>query len=496
MRTDEHTPLRRGLTLWEAVGISVALMAPSMAVNINPQGTAASVGRAVPLAFVLATAGVLLVAYTFVRLCRHYHHAGSVYGFVGATLGPRAGVVAGWALLGTYTCYGVVTAMATGIFGSEFLAELGLWPDRPRWAGFAVGALALAGVLALAITPVRRGARVLLAVEGATVLLILVISLIVLVRLLDGTAPGGRRFTLEVFSVEPGTGTSTLFLGVVFGFLSFAGFEAAATLGEEARYPRRDIPRAILGTAVLGGVFFVFVTAVEMMGFGTDTQGVAAFVGSGSLLGDLGSRYVAAWTGTAVTLGAAVSAFGCSLACAVGASRLLFAFGRDGIVPPRAALISPRRGTPHVAAVTVVAGMAVIVVVCAAVFGAAPFEVFTWAATVGTLILLVAYALATVGVIRLLFLGGVRRVPAWEAVIPVLALFLLAYTLYRNVVPYPTGAARWFPVVCGWWLLTAVVLVLARPDATRRAGERLAEGLTGTAAAPARHAAAAPPPAR
>jgi amino acid transporter len=311
-----------------------------------------------------------------------------------------------------------------------------------------------------------------------------------------GGAPGGGHFTLDVFTFTPDAGLSGVFLGAVFGFLSFAGFEAAATLGEEARYPRRDIPRAILGTAVLGGVFFVFVTAVEMMGFGTDTQGVAAFVGSGSLLGDLGSRYVAAWTGTAVTLGAAVSAFGCSLACAVGASRLLFAFGRDGIVPPRAALISPRRGTPHVAAVTVVAGMAVIVVVCAAVFGAAPFEVFTWAATVGTLILLVAYALATVGVIRLLFLGGVRRVPAWEAVIPVLALFLLAYTLYRNVVPYPTGAARWFPVVCGWWLLTAVVLVLARPDATRRAGERLAEGLTGTAAAPARHAAAAPPPAR
>ena len=71
-------------------------MAPSMAANINPQGRRPCVGRAVPLAFLLAAVAVLLVAYVFVRLCQYYQHAGSVYAFVGATLGPRAGVVAGW----------------------------------------------------------------------------------------------------------------------------------------------------------------------------------------------------------------------------------------------------------------------------------------------------------------------------------------------------------------------------------------------------------------
>jgi amino acid transporter len=384
--------------------------------------------------------------------------------------------VAGWALLGTYTCYGVVTSMAAGIFGADFLHRVGVWPAPPPWAGFVVGGLALAGVLALTIEPVRRGTRVLLTVEAVTVLLILAITAVVLVRLLAGTAPGGRTFTLDVFTVAPGTGMSTLFLGVVFGFLSFAGFEAAATLGEEARDPRRDIPRAILGTAVFGGVYFVVVTAVEMMGFGTDPAGVAAFVGSGSLLGDLGTRYVGPWVGTAVTLGAAVSAFGCCLACAVAASRLLYAFGRDGVAPARTARVSPRRGTPYVAALTVVGGMVTIVVVCAAVFRARPFDVFTWSATIGTLILLVAYALATVGVFRLLFLSGELRAPGWQAAIPVLALGLLGYTLYRNVVPYPTGAAAWFPVVCAGWLLAAVGFVLARPEVTRRAGERLTTG--------------------
>src|SRR2546421_7489783 len=111
--------LRRTLSVWQAVGLSVALMAPSMAANINPQGTATFVVRAVPLAFLLAAVGVLLVAYGFVRLCQYFHHAGSVYAFVAATLGARTGLVSGFALFGTDCFYGVVTSTAAGIFGTD-----------------------------------------------------------------------------------------------------------------------------------------------------------------------------------------------------------------------------------------------------------------------------------------------------------------------------------------------------------------------------------------
>ena len=121
----------------------------------------------------------------------------------------------------------------------------------------------------------------LLVIEGTTVALILIVSVVILIRLATGTAPNGNTLDFSVFSVPGGTGTSALFLGVVFGFLSFAGFEAAATLGEEAQEPRRNIPRAILGVAIFGGLYYVFVTAIEVMGFGTDKQGVADFIASG-----------------------------------------------------------------------------------------------------------------------------------------------------------------------------------------------------------------------
>jgi amino acid transporter len=477
--------LARSLSVWQAVGLSVALMAPSMAANINPQGTAGTVGRAVPLAFLLAAVGVLLVAYGFVRLCQYFHHAGSVYAFVGATLGPRTGLASGFGLLGTYCFYGVVTSSATGIFGTAFLQEVGIWPNPPSWAPFLLAGVALMGALALTIVPAKRGTSVLLSVEGATVALILVVSAIVLVRLLSGNVPAdapspGAGFTLDVFTVAPGTDLSAVFLGVVFGFLSFAGFEAAATLGEEARNPRRDIPRAILGTAVFGGIYFVVVTAIEMMGFGTDDAGVAAFASSPSLLGDLGRSYIAGWVGDVITLGAAISAFGCCLACVVGASRLTYAFARDTRRDPARAgglAATTPAGTPAVAAIVVTAVMALIQLVCAVFFNAEAFDTFLWSGTIGTLILLVAYVLTTIGAIRLVFVQ--RRMPAvprWQVVVPVLALVVLGYTLYRNVSPYPSyddGPAFWFPIVAGGWLLAGVIAVLVAPAMAQRAGAAL-----------------------
>ena len=78
--------------------------------------------------------------------------------------------------------------------------------------------------------------------------------------------------------------------------------------------------------------------------------------------------------------------------------------------------------------------------------GLAPFDLFVAAATVGTLILLLVYALATIGAAKLLFFSGERRVAAWEVVVPFLALVVIGYTLFRNVYPYPTDAAAWYPI--------------------------------------------------
>ncbi|MGH3471190.1 MAG: APC family permease [Nocardioidaceae bacterium] len=467
--TEVKSGLRKNLSVWQAVGISVALMAPSMAANINPQGTAGLVGRATPLAFFLAAIAVLLIAYVFVRLCQYYRHAGSVYVFAGATLGPRAGAVAGLGLMGTYIFYALVTSSAAGIFGSAFLDDVNVWNHQPWWAGFLVGGVALLLALVLTILPARGTTTSLLTIEGLTVLLIVVIGIVALVKMLAGTAPGDAHFTTAVFEVEPGTSSSTLFLGIIFGLLSFAGFEAAATLGEEAHNPRRDIPRAILGTAIFGGIYFTVITAIEMMAFGTGKHGVANFIHSPALMGDIGTSYIASWVGQAITLGAAISAFACCLACVVGAARLMFAVARDLSSARNPLAQTSSFGTPAAAAVVVVVIVAAIAAICAGLFNAHPFDTFLWSGTIGTLILLVAYVLATLGCIKLVFIDRRLPVPMWQLVIPIAALAMLCYTIYRNVFPYPTsGPARWFPVVAFGWVVLVAVIMLLVPGLARR----------------------------
>jgi amino acid transporter len=98
---EEAAGLRRELRFWEAIALSIAIMAPTAAMALNGTVPAQLVGQAVPLAFIFATVGVIFVSYAFIRLSGYFSHAGSVYAFSGITLGPRAGFFSGWALLGT-----------------------------------------------------------------------------------------------------------------------------------------------------------------------------------------------------------------------------------------------------------------------------------------------------------------------------------------------------------------------------------------------------------
>src|SRR5262249_26182837 len=114
--------LHRELHFFETTSVSAGVMAPTLAMSVPGVAAAAALGRAAPLAFAVAALGVGLVAYGFVRLAGEFSHAGSVYGFVGNTLGPRPGFLAGWALLGPYLVFPPVSVMGVALFGRAFLA--------------------------------------------------------------------------------------------------------------------------------------------------------------------------------------------------------------------------------------------------------------------------------------------------------------------------------------------------------------------------------------
>jgi amino acid transporter len=466
--------LRRELRFWEAIALSIGIMAPTAAMALNGEGVAAHVGQAVPLAFLISAILVFLVAFGIMRLAGHYSHAGSVYAFTGATLGPRAGFFSGWALLGTYLSFTVASTAEVGLFLAQFANGTGIWSGS-EWIWIALAAALGVGVLAY--SDIKITTRTLLSIEAVSVLLITVLMVVIFVKLATGSVPGNQSYTSDVFSLPSGTSSSALGLGVVLAFLSWGGFEGAAALGEETNEPRREIPRAIRNAVIGAGIFYVLCMLAQTWGFGTDKSGVAAFVASSSPLGDLGTSYIGSWMGDLINLGAGVSAFASALGTATGASRILFAMGRDGFATQRLGTSSRRTGAPAAALVTVIVIAAAGLISMRAYGISDAVLAFFYPGTIGVLSMIVAYAVTNVGAGRMFLRDSRERL--WELVVPVVAIIVLIYVFYRNAVGqvYPFN---WFPWVVAAWLVVGFAIIMAVPGLASRIGANLtaAEGMS------------------
>jgi amino acid transporter len=460
--------LIRSVGLVGAIGVAVAGMAPTMAMNLNPQQLAEHVGSAVPVVFVLATIGITLIAWCFARLSSLYPNAGAAYRFAGETIGARTGFVAGWSLAGTYLAFGGVFVGAVTIFSSSVLASTGLWAS-PSADVIAVAATALLIVLALA--PVRRVTIILLVIELASVVAMVALSLDVV-----GSVDFGRLGVGAADLLWPADGVSgtQVALALSFALLSFAGFEQVTTLGEDALNPRREIPIALLGTAIIGGILYTLVTAAQIIGIFDMTGGMQAFEESEGLLQTLGNHYVSTAVGTTFEVFAMCSAFAGGLVVVVSTSRIVYAIARDLTPDGRFAQLSKTGDAPRLALIACSLAGLVEYIVLRVAFDASVQDVFFWAGTTGALLILIPYLLMCVGAgFSFWRVGGSRRL---EVVVPVLACALILYTLRASLFPLGEGAYAVIPFVVAGWVVIAVAIVVIRPGIV----ERIRTGLLAT----------------
>ena len=429
-------------------------MAPTLAMSVTGVAAASALGRAAPLAFAFAALGVGFVAYGFVRLAGEFSHAGSVYAFVGNTLGPRPGFLAGWALLGTYLVFPPVSMMGVAIFGRAFLDSTGLAHDVD-WYPLALAAWVVTWVLAA--RGVRPTTRSVLAFEVVSVCLILVLIGVIFWRVAAGTAPSGQTLSGRVFVLPTGVGVSALALASTAGFLAFAGFESAGSLGEESFAPTRMIPRAIVTAVAFGAVFYVACVTAQSLGFGINAAGVSAFRHSQAPLGELARRYVGTPLASLLDLGAVLSALGAALGGVTVAARMMFAFGRDGLASRRLSGVSAASGVPQRAlAVEMLLGLALLTAFRLA--GTSALNVFFYLATIGVLSLLVMYVLTNIAAARHLGRRSLRQVVA-----PAGGVLIAGYVLYRNVWPVPTAPYEFFPYLVLGWLLAGLIATAVIP---------------------------------
>jgi amino acid transporter len=124
--------------------------------------------------------------------------------------------------------------------------------------------------------------------------------------------------------------------------LSFTGAEASAVLSEETRDPRRAVPRAVIGSIVVAGLFYLVVTYATAIGFGVQQAAVDWPASVAGLAAVAPTEAFAA----VVLASAALASLFCALGVHIAVSRVLFAMGRERVLPARLGTLHPRWGTP------------------------------------------------------------------------------------------------------------------------------------------------------
>jgi amino acid transporter len=435
--------------LLEAVGLSVATIAPTLAMAFNVSLAVQFAGPAAPLAFVIGTILVLIVGLSFIAWSRRVAHAGSAYGYITQAFGRGWGFLAGWALLLTYLAYGAGTSALVGSF-IEAAARSSGFAGPSFWMSVSVIAIVCATFLAR--RNMRLAGRLMLILEGLSLLAVTVLSVVIIAKVSALHSLSARPFTPSpAYHGWAGVGYA-----LVFAVLSFGGFEAAATLGEETNNPHRNIPRAILAALLLAGMLYVFISYAQVIGFGL--KNADAFAKDPAPLDTLAVRYTSRSFAVVLDLAAALGGFSCVLGALSAAGRMLYALGRAGLAPNK----NGKRGT--LGSAILVSGAACLLCLLVWARRSGPGAYYGALGTIGTLALILVYM-------------GVAWAQAKEAAsqrrgvgcaVGVAGALLLVWPLYNSVYPVPAYPENLWPLLLLGWLACGGLLLRLRPELARR----------------------------
>ena len=423
----------------ETLAQSVSTIAPTSSPAATVPLVCALAGNGTWLAYVLATVAVLLVAICIARYARQSASPGSLYTYASMTLPPWLAATVAWSLLLAYIATG-----SSVIGGFYHYANLLLHDATGHGTSAVFLALLVTGVSVwIAYRDVKISARLMLWIEATSVTLIVIMVLLVLVRF-------GWHLDLSELHLHNMTG-SGLRLGLVLALFSFVGFESATTLGAEAHNPLKTIPRAVIQSAILAGVFFIGCSYTEVLGFHMVGQDLGASQAPMRVLAQ-----VAGWPplGLLIDIGVLVSMFAATLACITAAARVLLLMAYQGLAHGSLRSTHVHNRTPS-RAVVITGVAAVLPVAVLAARGASGLDVYGWMGSLATYGFIVAYALVCVALPRYLRDQSAYRPGAW--VIPFLAGLAMLLALVGNLYPVPEGPYGKLPYIYLAYLATGLL---------------------------------------
>jgi amino acid transporter len=318
----------------ETLAQSVSAVAPSTSPSLTIPLVFALAGNATWFVYLMATAAMLLVGFCVSRFARLSASPGSLYTYTENTLPPFFGVTAAWGLLLAYLATGASVA-GGALYYSSMMSQQFFHLIPPALPLLALGCAA-AGLIAY--RDVKLSVELMLWIEVVSVGLILIVLAVLVYRF-------GFQIDMDQFQLK-GVNGSALGPAMVLSIFSFVGFESATTLGSEARDPLRTIPRAVLQSAILTGVFFMLCSYSVVLGFRGEP---AKLSDSTSPLHQLAIQAGISPLGVTIDFGAMVSMFACVLACTTAGARVLITMAHGALLPSFLQRTSSKHGTPGAA---------------------------------------------------------------------------------------------------------------------------------------------------
>ncbi len=451
---------------------SITTMAPASAVAFSLSAALPYAGASLPLAVLIALIVCAFIALNIGELARYLPSAGGYFTYVSRSLGVQAGWMVGWLFDLAYLFIVPLTLLVLGPTMDSFMSStFHISFGANGWVVWAIVFAIIVFAFTYAGIKISADLGVILGVIEISIFLLLSLWLIVTA----GVNNTGAVFT-PAFSQQGGLGGwQGILYGMTFVFLAFAGFESSAPLAEETINPRRTVPRAVLLSAVLIGIFFVFCSYAGIVGWGTGK--IATFAADPNPWGTL-SRRVWGPFNLIVILAILNSALANANGGVNAASRVLYAMGRVGSLPSFLAHTNRSR-VPDIAIIITMVVALVATLIPGLLYGTTP--AFAFVGTVITIPIILVYVATCISV-PFFYLREHRSEfnVLRHIILPLVPVFVLAAVVYSQVVPlllppYPAAPISYaVPLVAIWFvlgLIIVIVLALRAPATLKRSSE-------------------------
>ena len=318
MPSKDEPKLKRVLGLWDIVFYGIILIQPVAAVGLFGIASKESNGHMVTT-LLIGMVAMMFTAVSYGRMASQYPSAGSAYTYVGIGLNKHLGFLAGWSMFLDYLIIPIINT----IYGALTLQRLIPGIPFAVWVVIFVGVITLLNLMGIRST--ARSNQILLLVMVAVILIFMVQAIEYIVGVYGVTG---------ILASEPIYNPETFEFGAVmtatsFAVLTYIGFDGVTTLAEDVKNPKVNMLWAPVLVCLFTGLFSGLQIYLAQQVWPDYNQ----FPNLETAFFDVAERVGGRFLFNAIAVVLFVACVGSGMAGLMGAARLLFGMGRDGILP-------------------------------------------------------------------------------------------------------------------------------------------------------------------